>query len=101
MQLLTVTVEARDVIRALDQLGASAERLVKAAARDTAERIADEARARVARRTGRTARGILVEETRDGRGLVACVKRLAGPDHIRLQHRVMSHDCIIPAWGQA
>lgn len=68
--LLKVDVETKGLIAALDSLGASVLKHTKAAARVTAERIVAGARARVRRRTGRTAAGITAEETYDGTGYV-------------------------------
>ena len=73
---LTIDVDATALLRMLDQLGRSAAaQHLKAAAKVTAERIATEAAARVARRTGKTAAGIKVEETRTGNGYVVFVRR--------------------------
>lgn len=68
--MITISIETRDLIRALESLGPAVERHLREAARLTAERIRDEARARVARRTGRTAESLVAEESRDGRGYV-------------------------------
>jgi HK97 gp10 family phage protein len=70
---LTITVEMDALFAALDALGVSAEEAVKSAAKVTAEKIKTEAQARVARRTGATARGITVEETHAGKGYVVYV----------------------------
>ena len=62
------TVDDSALLAALERLGVSAERYTKPAAKITAERVQREAKARVARRTGLTAEGILVREdyTRTG-----------------------------------
>ena len=73
-KLLAIEVDARGLIAAHDRLGAEAEQYVKAAAKVTAENIAREARARVARRTGETAAHIVAEETHDGKGYVVWVE---------------------------
>ena len=51
-----------------------------AVAKESAENIAAEARARVARATGRTQRGIKVEEAHDGTGYVVVSKRQPMPN---------------------
>lgn len=66
--LLTIDADASQVISALTTLGDRAAKHVKAAARVTADAIDREATARVARRTGQTARGIEVVETENGEG---------------------------------
>ena len=68
--LLTIDVDTRALLTALDTLGAVVERHVKAAAKVTAENIAREARARVARRTGKTASGIGIDVARHDTGWV-------------------------------
>lgn len=65
------TPETAALIAALDRLpDVMQERHTKPAAKVTADNIAREARARVRRRTGRTAAGITVEESHDGQGYV-------------------------------
>lgn len=66
--LLTIDVDASAVLRAFDVLGTAAERLLKGAASETAEKIANDARARVRVDTGQTKRGILIETSYDDRG---------------------------------
>lgn len=66
----TIDVETRALLAALDAAPAAILRFTKPAARLTAERIRDDARQRVARRTGRTATGITIEETYDGTGYI-------------------------------
>lgn len=73
---LTVDVDASGVFRMLDKLGTAADTLVKAAAKETANRIAQEARGRVARRTGKTAGAITVTEEENGARVF--VGRVAG-----------------------
>lgn len=63
---LTVDVDAREVLQALDRLSVAAERALKRAARETADAIAREARARARRATGRLAEAITVEEIASG-----------------------------------
>lgn len=71
MDGLQVETDATGLLRALDRLGAElVERHTKPACKVTAERIQAGARARVARKTGRTAAGISVEESRDQLGYV-------------------------------
>jgi hypothetical protein len=77
--LLTIDADATAVIAALDRLGPVAASYVKAAAKETADRIATEAGGRIARRTGHTAEGITVEETRNGQGYVVFVKNPETP----------------------
>jgi hypothetical protein len=67
---LTIEVDATSLLTALDALGDAAEAPLMGAAHETALAIQQEARGRVARRTGRTATGITVEETHDGRGYI-------------------------------
>jgi len=59
-----------ELLKALESVGAHAERHLKVAAYQTALRVASEARARVRRATGATAQGITVEETHAGDGYV-------------------------------
>ena len=59
---LTASVESTALIAALDRLGVSVETYTKPTAKITADNIAREAKARVARRTGETAAGIVVDE---------------------------------------
>ena len=59
---LTISVDVRALLAALDQLGPAAERHVHRAARITAEQIRDEASGRVRRATGKTAGAITIEE---------------------------------------
>ncbi len=74
MSLMSVTVETRELLAALDRLGERVERHIEAAAKVTAENIAREARARAARawmsRSGRTVQGIGIEVARRGPGYV-------------------------------
>jgi hypothetical protein len=67
---LTIDVDTRALVAAMDRLGASAIQHTKRAAKATADRIVVEARARVRRRTGVTAASIHAEETRNGDGWV-------------------------------
>ncbi len=66
--LLTIDVDASRLIAILDQLGDVVLKHTKPAAKVTADNIAREAQARVARATGETAAGIIVQEdyTREG-----------------------------------
>lgn len=77
--LLTCDVDTAALFAAMDALGAKAETLVKGAARETAERITQEARGRVRRATGATAAGITIEETHDKTGYVVFVQRPDNP----------------------
>lgn len=76
--LLSIDVDPRGAIAALDRLGTAVERRMKEVALVTANRIKAEAQGRVARRTGVTAAAITAEEARDGRGYVVYVKTPAG-----------------------
>ena len=59
---LTIDADTRAVLAALDRVGEAARPHLRAASRATAERVRDEARGRVARRSGKTASAIEVEE---------------------------------------
>lgn len=63
--LLTIRADATALVAAVDRLGDSLSARVNAAAKETADAIADEARRRVRRRTGRTMEMIRVEPTGD------------------------------------
>lgn len=65
-----VTVDDSALLAALERVGVAAERYTKAAAKITADNVQREAKARVARRTGLTAQGILVREDYDRVGYV-------------------------------
>ena len=67
---LEISVDSRDVLKALAVVGQVADRLIDEVSHDTAARIAEEARRRVRRRTGQTARGITVSKARLGGYLV-------------------------------
>lgn len=75
----TVEVDTAALFEAMDALMVSAEQHILDAARVTAEAIAREARARVARRTGETARGITVEPARVGIGWIVFADRQDEP----------------------
>ena len=69
MDSVTVVVEQDTLTPALARLGAEADRVLKAIAKETAERIKDDAQGRLRRQTsgtGRTADAITVEEGADG-----------------------------------
>lgn len=72
---LTISTDASGLIAALDRLGAAAEKHVLNAAGVTAARIAADAGARVARRTGLTAQGIGIDIARRGAGYVVFAVR--------------------------
>jgi HK97 gp10 family phage protein len=59
---LRIDVDVSALLAAFDRLGPVAERACHAAARATAERVREEARARVRRATGQTASAITVDE---------------------------------------
>ena len=68
---LRLETDTAGLLRALDRLDATlVERYTRPACKVTAERVQAAARARVRRRTGRTAAGISVEESRDQQGYV-------------------------------
>lgn len=74
--LLSIDVDPRGAIVALEQLGVAVERHLQAVAQETARAIQTEARARVRRRTGRTAGQITAEPAQDGQGYVVYVKTI-------------------------
>lgn len=76
---LTIQVESAALFEALDALGVSAEKHIFDASRVTAEAIAREAAARVARRTGATARSLAVEPARVGIGWIVFADRVDMP----------------------
>lgn len=63
---MTITADTRELLAALRAIPDAVAVHLKVAAKVTADRIADEARRRVARRTGATAAHITVEEARTG-----------------------------------
>lgn len=68
--MFKIEVDTRALLAALDKLGDRVAARVKAAAKVSAESIAREARARVARHTGQTAKDIHVAESHDKTGYV-------------------------------
>lgn len=78
--LLTIDVDTAALLAALERIPALVEQHAKAAAKVTAENIAREMRARVLRRTGKTAEAITVADSHDGTGYVVYVG--AGRGHI-------------------
>lgn len=76
---LHIEIDNTALLAALDRLGAAAETYLLAAATETANRIAAEARARVARRTGTTAHGIGIDTARTGTGVVVFADRPSNP----------------------
>lgn len=76
----SVTVDAESLLQALRHLGPAAEPHIKAASRVTANRIADEARRRVRRRTGKTAEGIVVRDDFTGKGSIVAAERNPFPN---------------------
>lgn len=91
-EMMTIDVDASDLIRAFDRLGDEADRHVKAAARVTADRIVSEAKRRVARRadpstrppdrSGPTADMIRSEETYDGKGYIVLANDKKSRAHV-------------------
>jgi hypothetical protein len=67
---LTIDVDPKPLLAALEAIPDAVLRHLKAAARITADRIVEEQRRRVQRRTGATAKGLTVEETHNGDGWV-------------------------------
>ena len=76
---LTLEVDAAVLMRALETGDVIIAKHVLHAAEMTAERIASEARGRVRRRTGRTARGIVVDRARIGVGYIVHVVEPENP----------------------
>lgn len=68
--LLTIDVDPKPVLAAIDRFAKDLEPKLLAPAKETAENIVREAEARVARRTGKTAEGIGLEVARIGVGYV-------------------------------
>jgi hypothetical protein len=68
--LLTIEVDTAALMAALDRIPALVEKHVLIAAEQTAQNVAREARARVARATGKTAAGIGIEVAKRGPGYV-------------------------------
>lgn len=82
---LSIDVDVSAVLRALDRLGAEAETVVRAAARETAQGIVTEARARLERQThgtGQTARNLTVTE--DERAVYVYVQPVRRPANLTL-----------------
>jgi len=71
----TITAETAALLAALNRVPAAVLKHVKRNARVSADNIAREAAGRVRRRTGKTAAGLTVEETRNGDGYVVFVRR--------------------------
>jgi HK97 gp10 family phage protein len=71
--LMTITVDTRDLFAAMDAMPNVIMAALKANAKVTADNIAREAKARIARATGATAEAITVEETHNGDGYVVFV----------------------------
>lgn len=82
-QMLTIDVDAASLLRALNTLGPEAAKHLKAAAKETAEAIATEARSRARRfrKTGYTEEGISVEELHSGDGYVVWPWKRGRPIH--------------------
>jgi hypothetical protein len=72
--LLTVEADARELLKMFDVYPDRAEMSIKVVAGETAGLIRNEARARVARRTGETASHIVAEESYDKKGWVVWVE---------------------------
>lgn len=78
--LFSIDIDIEDVLRAFDAAPEAIERHTKPAALITATNIAQEARARVRRRTGRTAEGIAVREDESRLGYVVVSERQESPN---------------------
>src|SRR4051812_20964432 len=76
---MTIDVDASGLIAMLDRLGAVAEKHISAAAKTTADAVAREARARVARATGDTMRGITIDTAKIPTGYVVFVNQPDNP----------------------
>ena len=79
---MTIDIDTAGLLSALTKLGPKADALVKSAAKVTGDRIAREARRRVARATGHTAEQIRVEETDDGKGYIVLANDPRDRKHI-------------------
>jgi hypothetical protein len=75
--LLTVTVDTSEAVRALDQFVATVETRLHENAMRAASAIVREAKARVHRRTGSTAEGIVMTDQGVGAGVLVTVTREA------------------------
>jgi hypothetical protein len=65
---LTIDIDKEAIFAAFDQLGDDAQAILNVEAEQTAQRIANEARARIARRTGKTAEAIEVGPSKSRTG---------------------------------
>jgi len=79
-ELLTIDIDSGALLAALQRVGVSIEGRLKLIARGTANRVAMEAKARVARATGETLEGIVVEESQDGAGYVVVSRNRRMPN---------------------
>ncbi len=77
--LLTIKTDTAALFAALEGLGLSAEKHLLSAADETGGHVAAEARSRVSRATGATARGITVGRAKVGIGVVVFVNRPDNP----------------------
>ena len=75
--LLTIDVDTEALLRAIDAMPDAVMAFLKPASKTTADNIANEARGRVARRTGATGDAITVEEAHSGDGYVVYVANAA------------------------
>jgi len=76
---LAITVDVAPLVTALERFPAALEEATRAASEVSAENIANEARARVARRTGETAEGIVVVEAPEVAGYDVIVSHPTKP----------------------
>lgn len=74
---MTITVNTADVRRNLADLVDAMKDRTREASSTSADAVVREARSRVARRTGETMEGIHAEPSRDGKGFVVLVTRVA------------------------
>lgn len=78
----TIEIDTRELFAALDAIPDAVLAELQIAAKETADNIAREARARVRRRTGKTGAAITVERARDGMGYVVFI----GADRQHIGH---------------
>lgn len=72
--LMTIEVDTAALFAAMDTLPSQIAAALKVEAKITADNIDREATARIARATGKTAEGIVVEETHNGDGYVVLIR---------------------------
>ncbi len=80
--MFTASVDTTETVALLDRLAYSAQFVLLEVARTTAQKIVQEAQARVRRATGETASEIHYELTRDGTGYIVLAYREGGNDGV-------------------